>query len=239
MELIKEVIEGHGGLTNWNRYNRIVTTLSFGGLAFHMKFNNMGRAEHRYIISLDHPMVVIEGFPRAGQQGVFTPGAVWIESFDGKKIRERNHPRTIIRKGYHSVVWDALDLLDSAGYACWNYFNTPFLFAGDNFTFKEVSDWEEGGKWFKRVEVIFPEEIPAHCTKQTFYIDNNYKISRFDYDPEVFASWARAAHYCLDYKKIGGIWLSTKRKVAPRNSRGHAAQGPRLVWINIKDIHFQ
>ena len=236
---IDEVIKAHGNPGNWNQYNRIITTLSFGGLAFQMKFNNTGIKERRYFISLDSPMVVIENYPKPQQQGIFTPEIVWIESFDGKKIKERRNPRSTFKKWPHRFFWDDLDLLYFAAYACWNYFNTPFLFANEGFKFNQLSDWQENGHRLYRFEALFPEEIPAHCRKQVFYFDELLRISRFDYNPEVFASWAKATHYCYDYQNFNDIWLPTKRRVVPRRKDGGAAAGPTLVWIEVKKLHFQ
>lgn len=239
MVFVEEIIEAHGALWRWNKYNRIITTLSFGGMAFKMKFNNRGNKERRYIISLDNPMVVIENYPRVGQQGVFTPEVVWIESFEGQRIKERGSPRSFFMRWPHSFFWDDLDLLYFAGYACWNYFNTPFLFTGAKFDFNLLPEWKERGHSFKRIQAIYPEEIPAHCKLQTFYLDKQKRICRFDYDPEVFASWAKAAHYCYDYKSFNDIWLPTKRRVVPRKADGKAVGGPTLVWIDVKEVHFQ
>ena len=239
ISLVDEMIAAHGNLAAWNQYNRIITTLSFGGLAFRIKFNYKGYLKRRYIISLGHPMITIENFPKAGQQGIFTPDIVWIESFDGKKIRERQHPRKFIRQWPHSYFWDDLDLLYFAGYACWNYFNIPFLLVSGQFQFCQLPDWEENGKRLQRIEVIFPDQIPTHCRKQLFYLNETKRIVRFDYDPEVFASWARAAQYCYNYQSFNGIWLPTKRKVVPRKTNGNAGAAPVLVWIEVDELHFQ
>jgi hypothetical protein len=80
MKIIDEIISAHGDPSIWNNYNRIITTISFGGLAFWMKFNIRGYIKRRYIISLENPMVLIENFPGSGMQGIFTPDEVWIES---------------------------------------------------------------------------------------------------------------------------------------------------------------
>ena len=239
MQLVENAIDAHGGLHLWTQYNRICVTLSFGGLAFRMKMNNQGLRPRRYIISLDHPMVIIEDFPNPGHQGVFTPDLVWIEDLFGSKTRERQNPRSQITKFPHILKWDNLDLLYFAGYACWNYFNTPFIFHSINFSFKQLSDWKENGQVLRRIEVIYPESLPTHCVKQTIYLDRLDRIFRVDYNPETFAAWARAAHYCSHYRNYQGFWVPGNRTVLPRRKNNHSLPVPELVWIKMRHFHIQ
>ncbi len=237
-DLLQEVIEAHGGLPTWDRFNRLIVSMTFGGWAFKLKFKG-GKRTHRFIISLDYPLVVIEGFPKPGLQGVFTPESVWIETLEGQRVKERFAPREVIQQWPHTICWDDLDLLYFAGYACWNYFNTPFLFAREGFRHVYLSDWEKNGESFKRLEVVYPDYIHAHSRKQVFYFDQCLRIRRFDYDPEVFAPWAKATQYCYDYKNCKGIWIPMQRKVFARKKDATIVPGITLVWIKIKQLHFQ
>jgi hypothetical protein len=139
----------------------------------------------------------------------------------------------------HSIIWDDLDLLYFAGYACWNYFNTPFLFVQENFIFKELTPWREGSDTWRRMLVEFPDNIPTHNKFQTFYLDESSLIVRLDYNPDVFTSWARAAHYCYDYRNFFGIWIPVKRLVFPRKGNESRAKGPTLVSITLHELHLQ
>ncbi|MCB0669713.1 MAG: hypothetical protein KDC80_28000 [Saprospiraceae bacterium] len=238
MNMIDQMINAHGGMGMWTKFERIIVTLSFGGWAFRLKGSQMRTRRTRLIISLDQPMVVIRDFPCPGSQGIFTPDHTWIESETASEIH-RYHPEEIIKMFSHSIFWDDLDLLYFVGYACWNYFNIPFLFAHESFQFEELPDWVEQERKLKRVKVTFPVDIPTHCRCQIFYIDAFDRIFRHDYDPTSYASWAKAAHYCFDYRRFYGIWLPTKRIVRPRNRNGTVLRFPELVKIEVHEVHFQ
>ncbi len=184
-------------------------------------------------------MAVFENYPGRGMQGVFTPEQVWIERLDGQKQKERAHPREAMNSFRRQIYWDNLDLLYFAGYAVWNYLNTPFLLAMKGVSAREIDPWQENGQTWSRLKVEFPESFPTHGKDQTFYFDGNYLLRRQDYDPEVFASWARAAHYCSDFRTVNGLVFPMSRKVLPRKSDGGSNTFPTLVWIDIKEIHLQ
>jgi len=52
----------------------------------------------------------------------------------------------------------------------------------------------------------------------------------------VFASWAKAAHYCSAYAIFSGLLIPTQRYVVPRAPNGTSRQHPTLVWIDIRSI---
>lgn len=236
---LEQVLTAHGGLAQWQSYRTVIARLSFGGFAFAMRFNRAGLLERTVRIQTQIPQVTFEAYPQPGKLGVFTPELVWIESDLGKKIAERPAPRAAFRSFRRQLWWDDLDLLYFAGYACWNYFTSPFLLAMDGVQIKELSSWQENNETWHRLEVLFPEAFPTHCRKQIFYFDQDFMMQRLDYNPEVFASWAKAAHYCFDYQTFGGIKFPGKRKVVPRN-KDHTSQSfPILVWIDIKQIDFE
>jgi len=61
-------------------------------------------------------------------------------------------------------------------------------------------------------------------------------LRRFDYTPEVFGAWARAAHYCSHYANFSGLLAPTKRMVLPRTPGGRSRPWPVLVWIEVKEV---
>jgi len=237
--LLEKVIAAQGGMERWQSFQTIIARLSFGGLAFASRFKRAGLRERRIEISTRMPRAVFHDFPGSTGRGIFTPDCVWIESATGEKIAERGSPRAAFRSLRRSLWWDDLDLLYFVGYAAWNYFTTPFLLAVDGVETKEVEPWQEGSEVWRRLAVRFPETIPTHCRDQIFYFNSRFHLRRLDYDPEIFASWARAAHYCSNHTTFDGLLVPTKRKVVPRAPNGHSRPWPTLVWIEVKDVAFK
>jgi hypothetical protein len=59
---------------------------------------------------------------------------------------------------------------------------------------------------------------------------------RLDYTAEVFGGWAKAVHYCRDYRNYSGLLVPTRRQVLPRKSDGHPRNFPTLVWIEVEEV---
>ena len=93
-----------------------------------------------------------------------------------------------------------------------------------------------GGETWRRLEAIFPSDIPTHSRDQTFFFDERGLLRRLDYTAEVFSSWARSSNYCYDYREMSGVMVPTRRKVTLRGPRGRPLSRPTMVWIQIQDF---
>jgi hypothetical protein len=88
----------------------------------------------------------------------------------------------------------------------------------------------------QRVQVDFPGELPAHCTRQTFYFDETRRLRRIDYTAEVVGGWARAAHLCAGYENFEGLIAPTRRRVLPRGWGRSLLPGPELVVLEVHEL---
>ncbi len=235
-ELLEAVIAAHGGRELWRATSTLVVQLKFGGLAFASRFNRAGLRERRVWVSTQTPRVSFADYPRPGRRGIFTPERVWVETEAGQTLAERSAPRAAFKSLRRSFFWDQLDLLYFSGYALWNYLTTPFLLEMDGVEIQETSPWQERGQTWRRLKARFPSTIPTHCSEQVFYFDERGWLRRLDYNPEVFASWAAAAHYCEDHRSFVGLVIPTRRYVVPRTPAGGSRPKPILVWIAISDV---
>lgn len=238
-ELLEQILERHGGLDRWRAKSTLTARLSFGGLAFMSRFKpTVGHRERDAEVSIAEPKVIFEDYPRPGQRGVFTADRVWIEA-DGRELQSRDAPRAAFASLRRSLWWDPLDLLYFSGYALWNYLCCPFLLAHDGVETEVLEPWQQDGETWHRLRARFDPAIPTHCREQVFYFDSELRERRHDYDPEVFASWATAAHYCSEHRQLGGFLFPTQRKVVPRKPDGTTRPGPTLVWIHIADVRVE
>jgi hypothetical protein len=149
---------------------------------------------------------------------------------------ERKNPREGFSKFRRKIFWDRLDVLYFGGYALWNYLTLAFLLLNPGFVVNEIESWDEDGERWRRLHVIFPANVPPHCTEQIFYFNYRGFIVRHDYTAEVFGKWAKAAHYSREHKDFNGFVIPTRRRVFPRRCSGHPLRLVTLVSIRINDV---
>jgi hypothetical protein len=134
--------------------------------------------------------------------------------------------------------WTPLQLVYFVSYATWNYMNTPFMFAKPGFHFLEMDPWEENGEKWRRLQVIFPDYIPTHSTRQVFYFSEEGLLKRHDYWPEVLGNNS-AVHYYSDYKEFNGVKAPTTHRIYPLNDEDNSAiKDILLVSLDIFDLQY-
>ena len=241
VDLLQRALDAHGGLERWQAAEHVRVRLRSGGRMFDVRLqgHTISRATRSGALvrfSTDSPRATFEGFPRPGYQGCFIEGAVRIESDRADRQLSRANAREAFSHMSHKLKWDTLDVLYFIGYALWNYVATPFMLARPGFQLREGEPWHEGGETWRRLEVVFPSDIPTHSRDQTFFFDERGLLRRLDYTAEVFSRWARSSNYCYDYREMSGVMVPTRRKVTLRGPSGRPLSGPTMVWIQIQDF---
>jgi len=252
VDLLQRALDAHGGLEKWQAADQVRVRLHSGGRLFDVRlqgrtisratgsgrkpwteYSGPGAVVH---FSTDVPRALFEGFPRPGYQGYFDEGAVRIESDRADRPLYRANAREAFSHMSHKLRWDALDALYFMGYALWNYISTPFMLMRPGFRLREGDPWHEGGETWRRLEAVFPPDIPTHSREQTFFFDERGLLRRVDYTAEVFSRWARSSNYCYDYRKMSGVMVPTRRKVTLRGPGGRPLSWPTMIWIEIQDF---
>ena len=237
--LLDEVLEAHGGRERWEAARAIRARVRSGGLLLRTRVPGTRFAEYRIEVAVGEPRAVLEPFPRPGERGVFERGAARIETAGGETVASRAEPReqffglSGLRR---NLRWDALDSTYFAGYAMWNYLNTPYLLTREGVVAREAEPRREGGEEWRRLDASFPAGLDTHSPEQTFYYDADLRLCRHDYVAEVVGGWARAAHMCSDHVSAGGLRFPTKRWVRPVGPGNRAMPLPTLVRLEISDL---
>lgn len=178
------------------------------------------------------PGATLHDHPAPGRRAVLCgPDRVEIRDSAGQLLEARDDPRAAFT-GLPWKRWDAVDFGYFCGYAMWNYLTLPFLLTSPGVRCEVAAD--PGGGI--RVDVGFPAEIPTHSPAQRLYFDAAGRLRRHDYTAEVVGGWATAVHLCSDYRRFGGLWLPTTRRVYPRGPFGRPLPGPTLVAIDIHQV---
>jgi len=235
-DLLNKAVEAHGGLKRWQTIKKIEARIRCGGAALPLRFKFGTFKSYRALISTAEPNIVFFPFAGKGKRGIFSGNTVRIESESGRVLAERSNAKAAFKTFRHKFYWDHLDALYFGGYAIWNYFTVPFLFLQEGFEIQEIGPWEENGQTWRRLRVFFPPHIPTHSREQVFYFNSDGVLMRLDYTAEVFGRWAKAVHYCRDYRNYSGLLVPTRRQVLPRKSDGHPRNFPTLVWIEVEEV---
>lgn len=226
MSLLDEVVAAHGGVDGWRAVTALTAHGRFGGLlSARFPGNRMAELTVRVCPAEQH--AVVSGFPRADLRAVFDRGDVRIETVDGELVSARRNARAAFGGITRTFRWDALDAAYFAGYACWNYLATPLLLTREGVTVDE--------QW-RRLDVSFPPDLHTHSPRQTFHVDAAGLVRRHDYVAEPVGRWARAAQYCDEHRRFGGLVFPTRRRVLPRGPGGLALPAPVLVALDIDHI---
>ena len=212
------MIAAHGGRDAWESAREVTAELRSWGLALKMKRAGEPFRRYRAQVTVGEPRTVISPYP--GGLGVFERDSVWIENEAGAVVERRDDMRSRFPGLRRRLWWDPLDALYFAGYALWNYFNTPLLL-----TRCEV---EERGR---SLRVRFPPDIPTHSRDSVFHFDERGLLRRLDYTAEVFGKWARGKHMCSAHRTFDGLVFPTVRRVTLRGT-----PAPVLVAIDVDDV---
>ncbi|MFN8072900.1 MAG: hypothetical protein U0R66_13995 [Mycobacterium sp.] len=232
-EVVKRILGAHGGVEYWQSVSAVEVSMSARGFLF--------RAKH--IRPLNHAVVVVDAHdPRAVMKDFPKPGCtasllgtrrVEIRDASGTVLRHRDNPRRAFGPGRRTLYWDDLDFVYFSGYAMWCYLTLPFLLLGPGVNIERCRQDSDGSAI---LTVRFPDFLPVHSPVQTLYFDPSGRLVRHDYTAEVVGGWAKAAQLCSDYRKFGGLWAPTRRRVYPRGPSGRPLPGPLLVGIDIHDL---
>ena len=234
-ELLEAAIEAHGTTRRWREVAGIDVTFNFSGGLLGLK----GFPGHfRPSISIDAhaPCATIQHLDRdSDNRWIYTPDRVWIERPDGSVVVERNEPRRAFAGHVRETPWDQLHLTYFLGYAVWNYLTTPFLFAEPGFSVHEIGPHVEAGETWRRLEVNYPDRVPAHTSVQTLYFGEDFLLRRLDYTVDVLGGVA--AHYTYDQKTIDGITFPHLRRVVRRTSEGSLINGSTSFMLDYTELH--
>jgi hypothetical protein len=234
-ELLDRAVEAHGGMQRFDATERVSVDMRVSGWALPLRFQRGAFSSITGTVSTKEPRAVLVPHPEPGKRGVFENGDVRIESGDGTPLAERRNAREAFG-GRRNIWWDDLDMLYFGGYALWGYVGAPFIFTRPGYELEEIDPWREDGEEWLGLRVRFPEDVPAHSREQAYYFGPDGLIRRNDYTAEVFGNWAKAAHYCWDYRDFAGFKFPTRRRAMPRGPGGRPLRAIAVVALAFDDV---
>src|SRR3984893_11462913 len=204
-ELLELAVAAHGGLDRWHSYRTVALELSIGGALWHLKGQAGLFARATYEADTHTQRATLGRFGAHDRRVRFTPGSLVLETDAGEVIESRDSPRTSFAGHVNETPWDLLHAAYFSGYALWTYLTQPFLYAYPGFVTDEIEPWEENGETWRRLKVIFPDDIASHAREQITYFGADGLMRRHDYAVDVVGG-ATGAHYIHDYQRSTGSW---------------------------------
>lgn len=235
-DLVKFVIDAHGGVDNWKKFENVSARLKIGGITWELKQVPGIMDDINVTTSTKRQFTSFYPFVEKNWHNSFEPDKVAILNDKGEVIEQLPDPRPTFSGYTTNTPWSKLQLTYFTGYAMWTYFNVPFCFLEPGYSFAELEPWVENNETFRRLQVTFPKEVATHSRVQTFYIDRNGLIKRHDYNVEILNN-AASVHYLTDYVEVQGVKFATKRSVYARlEDNTPRLPEPLFISIEISDI---
>jgi hypothetical protein len=237
-DLLDQAIAATGGHDLWNSLRALKIDISIGGPIWAMKGWPPDKTFDQ-ILTLDtiNEHIVFTPFTRPDQRMVFDAAgdSVTMETLDGQPVDKLEPARAGFKGMLRNSAWDAKHLGYFLGYACWNYFATPFLFTYPGVVAREIEPWHEAGQIWRRLHVQFPPSIATHNPQQFFYFDSQGLQRRMDYIVEINGS-TLVGHYTSRYKNFDGLQVATRRRVFRRNPDNTVNLNLPSITLDIHDV---
>src|SRR5215213_9430988 len=148
-ELPGNILEAHGGLDHWKRFERVAATIVTGGGFFPFKGIPADSSPRRFTVELQEESASFFPFGSADQRAVFTPARIAVEKLDGTLVTERRAPRYLFAGHQMSTTWEVLHLAYFSCEAIWTYLTTPFILATEGVRIEEIEPWREGAETWR------------------------------------------------------------------------------------------
>jgi hypothetical protein len=236
-ELLSTVLEAHGGLERWSRFNTAHARLVTGGGLWALKGLIQDPAPRQMTVLLQEEFASVSPFGRPEWRTSFRPDRVAIETLDGQVIREQDNPRALFNGHAMNTAWDPLHRAYFNGYAMWTYLTTPFLLAMPGFEVLEIEPLAEGDELWRGLRARFPSHLASHCEQQDLYFGSDCLLRRHDYQVDVAGSFP-VAQYVDRIVDVQGFKMPTRRRAYVRGPDLRPVRDLLMVAIDLSDLSF-
>jgi hypothetical protein len=237
-QFLAKVIDAHGGMGRWKKYEKVTATIVSGGGLFALKGLLQDANPRRMTVWLHEERSSVMPYGAPDQRTMFTPDRIAIEKLDGTPVAERYAPRDSFAGHQMNTPWDPLHRAYFNGEALWTYLTTPFLLAMDGVRIEETESWQEGAERWRVLRAYFPGSMETHSLVQDFFFDEDFLLRRHDYSVNIAGGFA-AAQLTSNYVEADGIRLPTKRRAYTRGPDRRPITEMLMVSIDIGEVRFQ
>jgi hypothetical protein len=236
-DLLRHVLEAHGGLTQWSKFSTVRVQIVTGGGLWPLKGLIQDPAPRQMHVSLREEFASVTPFGKPNWRTSFRPDRVAIETLDGNVVRERSNPRASFDGHTMNTPWDPLHRAYFNGYALWTYLTTPFFMAMPGFEIHEIDPVVEGEETWHGLRARFPNQYASHSEQQDFYFGSDFLLRRHDYHVDVAGSFP-TAQYVDQIVEIQGLKAPGRRRAYVRGPDLKPVRDLLMVAIDLSDFTF-
>jgi hypothetical protein len=233
-DLLQKAVDAHGGLKRWNEISKVTVAASITGAIWFVK--SQGDYLKDVVMTIDTTKEkVVTDFPGQDKRFTFGPNRVVMTRRDGTILQERDNPEESFKGQLRETPWDGLHVAYFQGEALWTYLNTPFLYTQQGFETQEIASIVVDGETWRRLKITFPDHIKSHSRDQISCFGPDGLIRRHDYTVDILGG-ATGLNYASEYREVGGIIFSTKRRIYAYEGDYQLVPEPLLVKIDMEEI---
>ena len=233
-ELLDTAVEAHGGLARWNEVSSVKIDVSITGAIWDVKGQRDVLKDIMMVADTQRERVTTS-FVGQDRTTSFEPDRVAVHRSDGTILESSDDPEKSFEGQTADSPWSAIHVAYFSGEALWTYLNTPFLCIQPRFAKEEIDSIEVEGETWRRLKVIFPEEVKSHTREQIFCFGPDGLLRRHDYTVDILGG-ATGLNYASDYQEVDGLMFPTKRRVYAYEGDYQLIPEPLLVAVDITRI---
>jgi len=233
-ELLDIAVAAHGGLARWNDVSSVKIDVSITGGIWYAKGQPDVLKDIVMVVDTDRERVTTT-FVGQDRTTIFAPDRVVIETSDGTVVDSVDSPEASFEGQTADSPWNAIHVAYFSGEALWTYLNTPFLLTQERFTHEEIPSIDVDGETWRRLKVIFPDEVKSHTREQIFCFGPDGLLRRHDYTVDILGG-ATGLNFASDYREIDGLMFPTQRRVYGYEGDYQLVPEPLLVAVDISHI---
>src|SRR6185503_11571182 len=236
-DLLRNVLEAHGGFARWNKFNTVRVQIVAGGSLRPLKGLLQDPERRQMTVALREEYASVTPFGQPNWRTNFLPERLAIETLDGEVVQERKNPRASFDGHTMSTPWDPLHRAYFNGYAMWTYLTTPFLMALPDFEVREIDPITEGNEVWRGLRARFPNQFASHSKEQDFYFGSDFLLRRHDYHVDIAGSFP-AAQYVDQMAESQGLKMPARRRAYVRGPDLKPVHDLLMVAIDLSDFSF-
>ena len=234
-DLLRDVLEAHGGLACWNKFSTVRAQIVTGGGLWALKGLIQDQEPRQMTVSLREEFASVTPFGQPNWRTNFRPGHLAIETLDGEVVRERENPRSSFYGHTMNTPWDPLHRAYFNGYAMWTYLTTPFFMALPGFEVSEIDPITEDNEVWRGLRARFPSQYASHSQEQDFYFGSDFLLRRHDYRVDIAGSFP-AAQYVDQMVEAQGFKMPSRRRAYVRGPDLKPVRDLLMVAIDLSDF---
>jgi hypothetical protein len=233
-DLLDAAMVAHGGLARWNEVSSVKIDASITGAIWYVK-GQPDVLKDIVMVADTQRERVTTSFVGQDRTTSFEPDRVAVRRSDGTILESSDDPEKAFEGQTADSPWGAIHVAYFSGEALWTYLNTPFLYAQPRFAKEEIDSIEVEGETWRRLKVIFPDEVKSHTREQIFCFGPDGLLRRHDYTVDILGG-ATGLNYASDYQEVDGLMFPTKRRVYAYEGDYQLIPEPLLVAVDITRI---